>query len=163
MIELLLFILTAVVVLVAGTMVVRSRDLVRSVFWLAGMSMSVAVIFVLLGSGFLGAVQVLLYTGGVVTLMLFGVMLTVKLKDARIPQEVVRPGRAAAIAGSLFVVLAAAILATPLPDAAGADTPVKAIGRAFLVDWMLPFEALSMLLLAAMVGAIVLARRSDPS
>ena len=155
------FAFVAIVILVSGVMVVRCRDLVRSVFWLAALSMTVAAAFVTLGAGFVGAVQVLLYTGGVVTLMLFGVMLTVRLTRSQVLHESRNHLRGAAVAVSLFAILSSAILVTPLPDAEASNTTVQQIGEAFLTTWMLPFEVLSVLLLAAMIGAIVLARRTD--
>jgi len=156
------FAFVAIVILTSGIMVVQSRDLVHSVFWLALMSMTVAGAFVLLDAGFVGAVQVLLYTGGVVTLMLFGVMLTVRLLKAQVLHESRNQVRAAIVAVVVFGMLAAAILGSPLPSSPVVATTVEDVGRAFLTDWMLPFEVLSVLLLAAMVGAISLARRNDP-
>lgn len=161
-----LFILAAAAVLVSAFRVVTSPDLVRSVFWLAAMSMTVAAFFVLLHSGFVGAVQVLLYTGGVVTLMLFGVMLTVTVtgsSKASIPHESHNHVKGVLVSGVLFLLMAGAILSSPLPDRPPPDTTARDIGRAFLTDWLLSLEALSVLLLAAMIGAIVLARREDPS
>lgn len=160
--SLIFFAMVALIILVSGIMVVRSHDLVHSVSWLAAMSMTVAAAFALLDAGFVGAVQVLLYTGGVVTLMLFGVMLTVRVTRARVLHESRNHLRGGAVALSLFAILASAILASPLPDKAAPGSTVQAIGKAFLTTWVLPLEVLSVLLLAAMVGAIVLARRNDP-
>jgi NADH-quinone oxidoreductase subunit J len=107
---------------------------------------------------------VLLYTGGVITLMLFGVMLTRRHEHVFIDNETSPRRRLPAlVAGAAFFgVVAAAGYQTPnLPDARGAPTPTEDIGRSFLTDHLLAFEVLSILLLGAMVGAIVLARRLD--
>lgn len=158
--------LIAVALLGAAVMVVSSRDLVRGVLWLAVALLTTAVAYVVLHADFLAAAQVLLYTGGVVTLMLFAVMLTRRLSGARV--EVVR-GQGGA-RGPIVAVLLFALLATTLvraPPLVGAPVPsptdTQGLGALFLTELVLPFELLGMLLLAAMVGAIVLARVDGPA
>jgi len=153
----------AATMLIGGLAVALSRDLVRSVLWLALVLLATAALFVTLRADFIAAVQVLLYTGGVVTLMLFGVMLTHRLESARILHESQNHLRGAVIAIATFGLMASAILQTPFPEATLADTATDTaqLGEAFLTDWLLPFEVLSVLLLAVMIGAIVLARKKD--
>lgn len=143
--------------------VVRSRHLVHSVFFLAATLLLTSVVYVLLGAPFLAGIQVVLYTGGVITLMLFGVMLTRHRPDTDVPNPAWREGPAGLLSVVLFGVFAAAIWAGDLPRR-GTPAPTDAadIGRLFLTDHLIAFEALSVLLLAAMVGAIVLARKEDP-
>lgn len=143
--------------------VVGSRNLVHSVLWLGLTLASTAVLYVWLSAPFLAGVQVLLYTGGVVTLMIFGVMLTRRADPRSVVNEAGRRPWGAVAAVALFGLLAAAVYGTEgLPTEPAAPTATADIGRAFLTEHVLAFEVLSVLLLAAMVGAIVLARRNDP-
>lgn len=153
--------------LLSAIAVVRSHDLVHAVLWLGVTLFTTAVLYAILGASFIAGVQVLLYVGGVVTLMIFGVMVTRRHDGpghrAGTRLEDTASARAGAVALAIFVSIAWAVLATdgldaPAP-AAGSST--ADLGRALLHDHLLAFEAVSMLLLAAMVGAIVIARRRD--
>jgi NADH-quinone oxidoreductase subunit J len=159
------FIVLALIILTSALQVVRSVNLVHTVFWLAGALMGTAALFVHLHADFLAAVQVLLYTGGVITLMLFGVMLTRRLSGIEILHGSKNVFGGAAVVMAVLGLIASAIYKDPLTRVATADTFVpdtQALGRLFLTDLMLPFELLSILLLAAMIGAITLARKVDP-
>ena len=146
--------------------VVSSRNLVHSVLWLALTLVSTAALYVFLNAPFLAGIQILLYTGGVITLMLFGVMLTRRDERVTIENETTPERRLPAVltAAALFGIVASATYRTDgLPAEPGAPAPTEEIGRSFLTEHLLAFEVLSILLLAAMVGAIVLARRADPA
>ncbi|MBW1842776.1 MAG: NADH-quinone oxidoreductase subunit J [Deltaproteobacteria bacterium] len=162
MTESLIFFALAALILLGAVRVVASRDLVHAVLWLAVVLVLTAVMFLMLGAPFLAGVQLLLYTGGVITLMLFGVMLTRRHHEIGVEVDSSRrlPGALGALA--LFGAMACAIFRTDLP-AWPSSAPVSAleIGRAFLTDHLIAFEVLSILLLAAMIGAIVLGRQSD--
>ena len=154
----------AFVILSAALQVVQSKDLVHTVFWLALTLIGTAALFVQLDAEFLAAVQILLYTGGVITLMLFGIMLTRRIDGVHVLHESAGQPRAIACAIALFGAIAYAIYRDPQPaNAVAVDLPTtEALGLVFLRDMVLPFELLSLLLLAAMVGAIALARKVDP-
>ena len=156
------FWITAALLLICALGVVRSRDLVRAVFWLAGALLVTAAAYVQLKADLLGALQVLLYTGGIVTLMLFAVLLTWEKQDGRPFAEIHAPVRGAACALAFFGIAASAIVRSTIPHTPLVATDSEGLGALFLVRHVLPFEALSVLLLAVMVGAIALARRSDP-
>jgi NADH:ubiquinone oxidoreductase subunit 6 (subunit J) len=159
------FMVIALVILTSALQVVRSTNLVHTVFWLAGALMGTAALFVHLHADFLAAVQVLLYTGGVITLMLFGVMLTRRLSGIEIQHGSKNVFGGIAVATALLGLIAMAINKDPLTRVATADAFIpdtEALGALFLTDLMLPFELLSILLLAAMIGAITLARKVDP-
>lgn len=155
----------AAATLFTGLRVVTTTNLVHTVLWLGLMLAATAGLFVMLLAPFLAAIQLILYTGGVLTLMLFGVMLT--HRDAgftAVPNESRDRPRAALLALSTFGVLAYAILRTEgLPNAAPATIDARQIGESFLTRHVLGFEVLSLLLLAAVLGAIVLARKQDPT
>jgi len=155
----------ATCLLLSALFVVGSKNLVRSVLWLAITLGSTAALFAFLGATFLAGIQILLYTGGVITLMLFGVMLTRRHEGVFVENETSRPRRLpAALTGvALFGVVAGATFRTPgLPTAPGRAVTAEEIGRSFLSEQLMAFEVLSLLLLAAMIGAIVLARKLDP-
>lgn len=165
MLEWVAFIILGLALLVSGRMVVTSRDLVHSVLWLGATLVTTAGLYVVLNADFLAAVQVLLYVGGVITLMLFGVMLTRRLTGASISHGSGHRLRGAVIALAVYALVITAVhraSGSGAPAAAGTAGDTRALGSLFLTDLMLPFEVLSVLLLAAMIGAIVLARKSDP-
>jgi len=153
---------TAVVLILCAGSVVRATDLVRMVLWLAATLFVTAVAYVQLGADLLGALQVLLYTGGIVTLMLFAVLLTWQKQDGKPAAQVHNPARGAFCALALLGVLVWTITQASLPEAVGIEPDSAMVGKLFLTEHVLAFEALSVLLLAVMVGAIVLSRRSDP-
>ena len=144
--------------------VVTSRDLVRAVLWLAVTLLGTAVLYALLSAPFLAGVQVLTYVGGVVTLMVFGVMVTRKHTGATVAIDGTNRIRGAVAALAFFGVVASAILRTDLSALVSVDTPsTQDLALALLDRYLLAFEVASVLLLAAIVSAVVLARRRDPS
>lgn len=158
----LLFFALAALILLGAVRTVASRDLVRAVLWLGIVLVVTALMFVMLGAPFLAGIQLLLYTGGVITLMLFGVMLTRRHHEIGVDIDSSRRLLAGIGSAGLFVAMASAILRTDLPAWSGsAPVPAIEIGRAFLTDHLVAFEVLSVLLLAAMIGAIVLGRQRD--
>lgn len=154
--------ITAVLLLASAFMVVMSRDLVRAVLWLAVALVFTAVAFVQLRADMIAAIQVMLYTGGVVTLMLFAVLLTWRRDEGKPQVEIRDTAKGLFGALAVFALLASAILRTELPEAGPQiESNSEAVGALFLQDHIVAFEALSVILLAAMIGAIVLARRKD--
>ena len=154
-------------VLTAGTIaaalgVVLVPNLVYAAFLLGGVFASVAGLYVLLNADFLAAAQVLIYVGAVNVLILFAIML-VNRREAFPPvsRRWWRGSVAGLVSAGLFGLLATVVLGTSwsLADAAPIPYPVIEIGKHFFSDYLLPFELASILLLMAMVGAIVLARR----
>jgi len=155
--------LLAACLLACGFMAVSSKRLVHSVLWLALTLITTAVIYVVLHAPFLAGVQIILYTGGVITLMLFGVMLTDGTLDTGRDNPVHRRPLGLLVAAGVFGLIASAVGKTHLPKIPlGGAQSTKDIGASILGPHVLSLEVLSVLLLAAVVGAIVLARRSDP-
>ena len=164
MMETLGFGLVAAVIVVSALFVVCSRNLVHAVLWLALALLGTSGMYALLDAPFLAGVQVLTYVGGVVTLSIFGVMVTRRHEGVEAAAESYPGLRGAATAGVLFAVLATAIWRTDFPVAAALPptVPVSELAHALLDEYLLPFEAASLLLLVAIVGAVVLVRRRDP-
>lgn len=165
MIEPIAFGLISTIGVLSALAVVAWGNLVHCVLWLALVLLDTAIAFVALDASFLGAIQVMLYAGGVVTLMLFAIMLTrrgggVAIHNQSDPARRI-PGIVASV--GLFGFMAWAILSSPsLKEApVGIQPDARTLARAFLGQDVLAFEVLSILLLAATVGAIVIARRRD--
>jgi len=153
----------AIALLGSASRVVTARNLVHTVLWL-GLTLAVtAVVYIMLAAPFLAAIQIILYTGGVLTLMLFGVMLTHRDEGfVAVQNPSGRIVAGALLAAGVFAMLAGAILRTPaLPTEMTAAVRTDELGAAFLTEHVLAFEVLSVLLLVAALGAIVLARRKD--
>ncbi len=158
------FFLTAAALMVTAMMVVASQDLVRAVLWLGLCLVVTAGAYAQLAADMLAAIQVMLYAGGVVTLVLFAVMLTPRPDDERPTVELITPEKGLAGGLLFFFAMGMAIIQADLPTGvAPVVSDSQEVGRLFLTDHLLAFEALSVLLLAAMIGAIVIARRRDAS
>ena len=161
--ELIVFVLLAAGVVVGSLGVVLLPNIVYSAFLLGGVFLSVAGLYLLLNASFIAAAQVLIYVGAVNVLILFAIMLVNKrepLADA--PGLGLRRLLSSGVcAGLLWLLLRVAYTtpwATPGPTPLGEDAVVR-LGEHFFTDYLLPFELASVLLLMAMIGAIVLARR----
>jgi NADH:ubiquinone oxidoreductase subunit 6 (subunit J) len=159
--EVLVFYLLAAVTVVSAGVVVLARSLIISAFALLFTFVGVAGLYFLLGADFIGATQLLIYVGGILILLLFGVMLTHKLYDLDLRSERDRFAPSVMIALGLFVLLSAVALRPEWTLAAGrVPAPTTAeIGRLFLGDYLLPFEAASVLLLVVLMGAALIVRR----
>lgn len=144
---------------VAGILVVASRNVVHAALYLVGVLGSVAAVYIVLGAEFVGWVQILIYVGAIVVLLLFGIMLTKAPIGGATLDNAQRP-LAFVVAAVVFAGLTWGIW-----DAFGNERialkPVRTaeLGTSLFRNFVLPFEAVSVLLLAALVGAIVLARR----
>ena len=153
----------AVVLLASALAVVLSKNLFHSVLFLALALVGTAGIFLTLDAEFLAAVQVLLYAGGVVTIVVFAIVVTERLAGDRIAQTSRHLVAGGVAAGLLLIVLLAFIRRAPLnglrPMVTGDLT--QAIGMAVLTRWVLPFELLGVLFLAALLGALYFARPDE--
>jgi NADH-quinone oxidoreductase subunit J len=165
--EAIAFYTLSALILVFAVLVISTRDTVHSVLFLVLDFLFVAALYVLLGAQFLAAIQVLVYAGGIVVLYLFVVML-VNLK--RPPEAHEDPNRrtklgfglAAAVLIELGIVTLYGYI-KPSPALAAQTLPVtgntEEVGWLLYTSYLMPFEVASMLLLVAMIGAIVLAKR----
>lgn len=152
-----------VFMLAAALGVVLLSNIVYSAFLLGMVFISISGLYILLNAGFVAAAQVLVYVGAVNILILFGIMLVNKREDFK-PVANAWIGKAAtgAVCLGLFALLSSMVLVTPwqLSSAAAAgEAAIEVIGQHFFSDFLLPFELASVLLLMALVGAIILARR----
>jgi NADH-quinone oxidoreductase subunit J len=156
------FLLLAVSGGLAGLLVVTSRNVVHAALWLVVALASVAGMYLLLAAPFVAFVQVIIYVGAIVVLLLFGIMLTRAPVGRRVLDNSPRAKVGAFVVGAGVFVMLTVFLAGAFADeriSIQAATATAALGTSLFRNYVLPFEAVSVLLLAALVGAIVLARR----
>lgn len=159
------FWIIAVVMAVSGIKLVTTKNVVHAALFLMVVLAGTAGIFLLLGAEFLGWTQVLVYIGAIVVLFLFGVMLTRATYGEARGLDNDQRVLAATVAVIVFAVFGAGMW---MAFGAGTEivldrsTTVSELGRDLFDNWVLPFEAVSLVLLASLIGAIALARRDDP-
>lgn len=157
------FLVLAAVLVIGSLGVVLLENIVYSAFLLGGVFLSVAGLYLLLNASFVAAAQVLVYVGAVNVLILFAIMLVNKKENlTAIPSLLSRRLLSAGVCIGLFILLLRVAFTTvwplPGPISIGEEATFR-IGEHFFTDYLLPFELASVLLLMAMIGAIVLARR----
>ncbi|MFC9393272.1 NADH-quinone oxidoreductase subunit J [Streptomyces sp. NPDC057027] len=157
------FLLVGLATLGAALLTVTTRQLVHAALWLVVALGGLAVEYLLLTAEFIAWVQVLIYVGSVVVLLLFGLMLTKapigRSPDADSGNRPVALAVAVAAAAALVWVVVDAFRTTWIDLDGPAQGSTDVTGQILFQHWVLPFEALSVLLLAALVGAIVLSRK----
>jgi NADH-quinone oxidoreductase subunit J len=158
------FYLFALITIISAFFVVFLENIMRAVFSLLFTLFGVAGLFLFLHADFLAATQVLIYVGGVLVLLLFGIMLTQRMVEGDI-----RTGRIQFIPtmiaiGILFSLLMFVIFQTPwnIQGPANFQETTSEIGTLLMTEWILPFEVASILLLAALIGAVSIARVRRP-
>lgn len=168
--QVIVFLLLAAIAVIAGSMVVVMRNPVHSALFLVITFLHMAGIYILLGAEFIAAVQVIVYTGAILILFVFVVMLlqikeVPSLRQAHKVQPILAPVAGVILLAELFLIIATGI---PLGQA-GTYTPARvaelggntaALGMALYTQFLFPFEVASLLLLIAAIGAIVLAKRN---
>jgi len=162
-IELICFLTLSIVVIAGSLGVILLTNIVYSAFLLGGVFMAVAGLYLLLNASFVAAAQVLVYVGAVNVLILFAIMLVNKKEELKPLKNLqIRKILSAGVCAGLLALLVRVDLITPWalpgPNAIGEEATVR-IGEHLFTDYLLPFELASVLLLMAMIGAIVLARR----
>ncbi|HEV8456705.1 MAG TPA: NADH-quinone oxidoreductase subunit J [Methylomirabilota bacterium] len=153
----------AAVLLASAFAVVLSKNLFHSVLYLALSLTATAGIFLSLDAEFLAAVQLLLYAGGVITIVVFAIVVTERLVGDRITQTSRQLVNGFVLAGCLLVAVLLFLRSVPLPTARPAMTGdlTRAIGQLLLTRYVLPFELLAVLFVAALLGAIYFARPDE--
>ena len=156
-----IFLVLAFVTLVSAAMVVSLKNIFHCALFLIMSLSGVAGMYILLHAEFLAAVQLLIYVGAVSILLIFAVMLTSNLASRKIEQTN-QNATVAFLACFVFLFGVWFMLRETnvwrYSDTALPEKNVEAIGKLMMTDYMLPFEVISVLMLAALIGAIVLAR-----
>jgi NADH-quinone oxidoreductase subunit J len=164
-----MFILFAAIIVVFSFLTVTSRRILRAAVYLLFVLVSTSGLYFMLNYQFLAAVQLSLYAGGIVVLIIFSILLT-----SHISQKFESPGlkksifsAIAALAGVILSIVTILDYNFSATTEAAKEVDMRLIGKSLLsVDYngyVLPFEVISVLLLAAMVGAIVIAKKGGPS
>ena len=157
-----IFLLIAGITVLSGWLVVSLKNIIHSAFSLLVSFFGVSGLFVFLHADFLAATQILIYIGGVMILILFSIMLSEKVYNMTIFHRS-KFFPALLILGGIFLILMRVILETPWrgqvldPELSGPTTGT--LGELLLNEYLLPFEVISIMLLASLIGAVVLIRK----
>jgi NADH-quinone oxidoreductase subunit J len=143
--------------------VVLSKNLFHAVLWLALALTGTAGVFLLLNAEFLAAVQLLLYAGGIITIVVFAIVVTERLVGERLSQTNRGVVSGALVAIGLLVIIVNTLMQRELPSSPLPQLSdlTRLMGEQVLTTFVLPFELLALLMLAAMLGAIYFARPED--
>jgi NADH-quinone oxidoreductase subunit J len=157
----LIFYLFGALTVLSALLVVTTRNIVHSAFYLLFTFFGVAGIYVLLGADFIAVVQLMVYVGGILILLIFGVMLTNRITSVDIRTGTVHIIPAIIGVGVLWGAVTAVMLKTDwvVNPKVTADPTTAEIGRLLITDYVLIFELLGILLLIALIGAATIARR----
>ena len=154
----------AALIIGSAVMVVTLRNIFHSLLFLALCFLGVAGVYLLLAADFLAAVQVLIYIGAIVVLMMFALMLTHRVMAGNLTQTTQHWWLALPVALGMLWILFRLFVLHPwgVSTPTGVNPTTAIIGRALLTKYVLPFELASVVLLVAMIGAIVLAKEDKP-
>lgn len=160
------FYLFAFITIVSAFIVVFSRNIIYSAFSLLFTFFGVAGLYVLLSADFLAVTQILIYVGGILVLMLFGVMLTNKVINVEI-----KTGTLHSIPALFLVAVVAGTLSgvfyttwrTASTNVETMHSTTRTLGEMLMTSYLLPFEIASVVLLVALIGAAMTARRNRPT
>jgi len=161
-----IFFFFAVVTLASASIVVFSRNIIYSAFALLFTFFGVAGMYVLLNADFIAVAQILIYVGGILVLLLFGVMLTNRIISVDMKTGMVQTVPAsvvvAMLAGALCGIFTVTDWKTSHGTVPGVST-IGSIGELFMTSYLLPFEIASVVLLVALIGAVFIARKEKTS
>ena len=153
------FVALAACLVAAAVAVVSAKSLFRAVFALSAALLATAGLYLLLSAPLLAAVQILLYTGGVLTLVVFALVVAGANTEETVWR---RPVKAALTSLAVFAALASPAYKLPETTPSGGLESGKEIGLLLFREYLVPFELLSVLLLGAVFGALLLARKDRP-
>lgn len=163
-----MFVLFAAVIVVFSILTVTSRRILRSAVYLLFVLVSTAGLYFMLNYQFLAAVQLTLYAGGIVVLIIFSILLTSHINQKFEPVSFTKSffSAIAAVAGAILTIVTILDYKFAATTEAAREVNMRLIGKSLLSTgndgYVLPFEVISVLLIAAMIGAIVVARKGSP-
>ena len=162
MVDLVFWIVVGVTI-ISAVMVVQSKHLLYSAIALLFTFVGVAGRYIFLWADFIAAVQVVVYVGGILVLIVFGIMLTNKITSVNISHTSVQRGIGATVVLGILAGIGFMIINTPWYQVAATEPAqtTETIGRLLMMDYLLPFEVASLLLLGALIGATTLSRKED--
>jgi NADH-quinone oxidoreductase subunit J len=156
-----MFYVLAALTLFSAAIMVFSKNIIYNAIGLLFAFVGVAGIYVLLGADFIAATQLLIYVGGILVLLLFGVMLSQRITGLEMRTGTLQIIPAAIVCAGVVAILFRMIEMSPWQktEAAAPESTTSTIGNLFMTDYLIPFEIVSVLLLAALVGAAFIGRR----
>ncbi|MFQ3361494.1 MAG: NADH-quinone oxidoreductase subunit J family protein [Fidelibacterota bacterium] len=154
------FWIIASITVISAAFVVLNNQLLYSAVALLITLFGVAGLYVFLWADFIAGVQLIVYIGGILVLIIFGIMLTNRISSVRLSQTNVQQGIGAVVSIWLLILISLVISKTPWLQLEAVEpiSTVNNIGILLLTKYLLPFEAASLLLLGALIGAAVLSR-----
>jgi NADH-quinone oxidoreductase subunit J len=161
--QLIIFIFLALVIIIAGIIMVSAENIGRSIFSHVLALLCIAGIYILLYAEFMAGVQVLIYAGGVSIMLLFALMLTRPSKGLVRALDHPRRGPALLVSSILLAFLLYSIINTNWPFQTFQNKVITAetIGKVIFVNYVLPFEIVSLILLVALIGAVVIGSKEE--
>jgi NADH-quinone oxidoreductase subunit J len=150
----------AALTIMSAAFVVLNNQLIYSAVALLFTLFGIAGLYVFLWADFIAGIQILVYVGGILVLVIFGIMLTNKIRSVRISHKSIQQGVGGVVTFWFFIFLFTALSKAPWAVSAAVEPSgtVREIGILLLTDFLLPFEIISVLLLGALIGAAVLSR-----
>jgi NADH-quinone oxidoreductase subunit J len=158
---LLAFTVLAVVAVGSALGLIVKRNAIHGALFLVANLASIAALYLMLGAEFLALAQIIVYAGAIMVLFVFAIMVLIPGKEETGPDPLRRLRALALPLGGLLMLMLLAVVARwgAGPSGAAGARGLEALGRALFTEYLLPFELTSVLLLAAMVGVLLLARR----
>lgn len=158
-----IFYFFAAMTVFSAAVVVFSRNLIHSAFALLFTFFGVAALYVFLGADFLAATQMVIYVGGILVLLIFGVMLTHKLYDMKMKSETYQFWPGLVLVTIVFLTLIFVMMRTDWHNQGtrALSSTTAGIGELFMKEYILPFELASVFLLIALIGAAMIVRRKS--
>ena len=143
--------------------VVLNNQLLYSAIALLFTLFGVAGLYIFLWADFIAGIQLLVYIGGILVLIIFGIMLTNRISSVRLSQTNIQQGVGGAVSLWLLILISVVVFKTPwfITKSIEPASTVYDIGTLLLTKYLLPFEAISLLLLGALIGAALLSRESN--
>ncbi len=157
-----IFAVVGIATAACAVLTVTSKNLVHAALFLAATLAGIGAEFLVLRADFVAWVQIVVYVGAIAVLFLFGLMLT-RAPIGREALDSQNKGLGLAVAASLFVVITWLVVTSSFAESVTLEpgAGIRQIGIALFSTWVFPFEAVSMLLLGALIGAVLLSRRED--
>ncbi|MFQ6611951.1 MAG: NADH-quinone oxidoreductase subunit J [Fidelibacterota bacterium] len=149
--------------IVSAAVVVQSRKLMYSAYALLFTFVGIAGLYIFLWADFIAVVQIMIYVGGILVLIIFGIMLTNKISSVNISHTSVQKEIGGLVVLGVLVIMGVMIIQTPWlqqPNSEPSQT-VATIGMLLMMDYLLPFEVACLLLLGALIGATTLSRKKS--
>ncbi len=158
-----LFWFIALLTVISASMVVLNNQLLYSAIALLFTLFGIAGLYIYLWADFIAGVQLLVYIGGINVLIIFGIMLTNRISSIRLSQTNVQQGVGGVVSLWLMLLIGIVISKTPWYQITSAEpsSTVREVGTLLMTKYLLPFEAISILLLGALIGAALLSREAN--